>query len=216
MAEITVQLPEPILIRLREQAQKADVSPADQISQRLIADFDLAVCTEGQAQRRGLKFLREHAGYMLRTGTPVLDAKTFVWRVPVLPNLKHGKPDPMGEIHLKADTGELVTNSLAILEMANKAATLSGVEHFDEAFQKQIEELLNKNNSGKLSQTERCLLEEMVQKMQAKDLENIKCLIERLRLPKVNREKAFAALKQASAVLGKSADEPEEKGISAK
>lgn len=215
MAEIIVQLPEPIMIRLRDQAKKTDVSLAELISQRLMEGFDLAVCTEGQARRRTSKLLREHGGYMLRTGTPIFDAKAFAWRVPVLPNLKHGKPEPIGEVHLKADTGEILTDAFAIAEMAHKAAPLFGVERFDEAVQKRIEELLNKNNRGELSQTEQRVLEEMVQKMQAKDLENIHRLIERLRLPKANREKAFAALRQASAGLENFADEPEKKGISA-
>ena len=205
MAEIIVQLPEPIIIRLREQALKAELSLTELVSQRLMEDFDLAVCTEEQAQRCALTLLREHAGYMLRTGTPIFDANSFVWRVPVLPNLKHGKPEPLGEVHLKADTGEILTDSFAILEMSNKAATLLGVERFDKGFQKRIEELLNKNNSGELSQAERCVLEDMVQKIQAKDLENIQRLIERLRLPKANREEAFAALERASAALENSA-----------
>ncbi|MBI1926893.1 hypothetical protein HYR99_21945 [Candidatus Poribacteria bacterium] len=214
MAEITVRLPEPILVRLHEQAHQADVSLAELISQRLMEGFDLAVCTAGQARRRALKLLREHEGYMLQTGTPIFDAKTFVWRVPVLPNLKCDKPESVGEIHLKADTGESLTDTFAIAEMANTAATLSGVERFDEGFQKRIEELLNQNNRGELSQTERRLLEKMVQKAQAKDLENIKRLIERLRLPKANREKAFAALERAAAALENSADESEGTGIS--
>ncbi|HIE25823.1 TPA: hypothetical protein EYP66_00880 [Candidatus Poribacteria bacterium] len=201
MAEITVQLPEPIIIRLREQALKSQVSLPELVSQRLMEDFDIAVCTEVQARRRALKLLREHAGYMLRTGTPIFDANTFTWSVPVLPNIKDGKPEPIGEVCLKADTGEILTDSFAILEMSNKAGTLLGVERFDEGFQKRLEELFNKNNSGELSQAERCVLEEMVQKIQAKDLENIQRLIEQLRLPKTNRKKAFAALKRASVAL---------------
>jgi hypothetical protein len=214
MAEITVRLPEPIFIRLREQALKADVSLTELVSQRLMEDFDLAVCTERQARRRVLKLLREHAGYMLRTGTPIFDANAFVWRVPVFPNLKHGEPEPIGEVHLKADTGEILTDSFAIVEMSNQAATLLGVERFDEAFQKHIEKLLNKNNSGELSQAEQRVLEEMVQKVQAKDLENIQRLIERLRLPKENRDEALAALERASAALENSADGQKETGIS--
>lgn len=201
MAEIIVQLPEPIITKLREQALKAEVSLTEFVSKRLMEDFDLAVCTEKQVRRRVLKLLREHAGYMLRTGTPIFEANNFLWRVPVLPNLKKGKSEPIGEVHLKADTGEILTDSFAILEMSNKAATLLGVERFDEYFQKRVEGLLNKNNSGELSQTERCVLEEMVQKVQAKDIENIQRLIERLRLPKANQEEAFAALKRASAAL---------------
>ena len=161
-----------------------------------------------------LKLLREHGGYLLRTGTPIFDAKTFVWRVPVLPNLKHGKPESVGDIHLKADTGEILTPPFAIVEMADKAAPLFGVEHFDDDFQKQREELLHKNNRGELSQAERRLLEEMVQKAQAKDLENIQHLIERLRLPKANREEALAALRRAAAAVENSADEPEKTRIS--
>lgn len=214
MATITVRLPEPILVRLHEQARQADVSLVELISQRLMEGFDLAVCTAGQARRRALKKLREQREYLLRTGTPIFDAETFVWRVPVLPNLKHGKPEPVGELSLKADTGEILTDSFAIVEMAHKAVPLFGVERFDEAFQKRIEELLNQNNRGELSQTEQGVLEEMVQKMQAKDLENIHRLIERLRLPKADREKAFAALARAAAALENAADEPEETGVS--
>ena len=186
MAEIIVQLPEPIITLLRNQALKAELSLTELVSQRLMEDFDLAVYTEGQARRRALKLLREHAGYMLRTGTPIFDENTFLWRVPVLPNLKHGKPEPLGEVHLKADTGEILTDSFAILEMSNEAAPLLGVERVDEDFQKRLEELLNKNNSGELSQAERRVLEDMVQKIQAKDLENMQHLIKQLRLPKAN------------------------------
>jgi len=197
MAEIILQLPEPIVARLREQADKAEVSLTELVSQHLMEDFDIAVCTEKQVQRRVLKLLREHAGYTLCTGTPIFDAKTFEWRVPVVPNLKHGKPEPVGEVYLKADTGEILTDSSAILEMSNKIMLFLGVERFDENFQKRFEELLNKNNNGELSQAERRVLESMAQKIQAKDLENIRRLIERLRLPKENQEKAFAALKRA-------------------
>jgi hypothetical protein len=216
MAEIIIRLPEPIITKLREQAIKVKLSLDELVSQRLMEDFDIAVCTEKQARRRVLKLLREHAGYMLRTGTPIFDVNTFLWRVPVLPNLKHGEPEPIGEVHLKADTGEILTDLSVILEVSNKAATLLGVERFDEAFQKHLEELLNKNNSGELSQTERRVLEEMVQKIQVNDLENIQRLIKRLRLPKANREEAFAALKRASAALEHPADEPKETRISAK
>jgi len=177
MAEIVVQLPEPIIVQLREQALKAEVSLSKLISQRLMKDFDFAICTEGQARRRVLKLLRKHAGYMLRTGTPVFDAKTFVWRVPVVPNLKRGKAEPIGEVRLEADTGKILTDSFAILEMSNKAASFLGVERFDESFQERLEALLNKNNNGELSQAEQRVLESMVQKIQAKDLENIQRLI---------------------------------------
>lgn len=215
MAEIIVQLPEPIIIRLREQALNSKVSLPELVSQRLMEDFDIAVCTEVQARRRALKLLREHAGYMLRTGTPIFDANAFTWRVPVLPNLKDGKPEPIGEVCLLADTGEILTDSFAILEMSNKAGTLLGVERFDEGFQQRLEELFDKNNRGELSQAERRVLEEMVQKTQAKDLENIQRLIEQLRLPKGNRDVAFAALERASEALEKEAhDEPKETGIS--
>ncbi|MBM3242488.1 hypothetical protein FJZ31_40020 [Candidatus Poribacteria bacterium] len=210
MGEIIVQLPEPIITRLREQALKADVSLVELVSQRLMEGFDLAVCTEGQARRRVLKLLREHAGYMFRTGTPTFEANAFVWRVPVFPNLKRGKQEPVGEVHLKADTGEILTEPLAILEMSDKVAPLLDVERFDESFQKRIAELLNKNNNGELSPAERRLLENMVQKTQVKDRENIQRLIERLRLPKANREAALAALERASAVLENAADEPKE------
>lgn len=211
MDEIVVQLPEPIIARLREQSLKAEVSLAEMISQRLVEDFGLAVCTEEQARRHALEFLRKHTGYMLRTGTPVFDAKTFVWHVPVLPNLEHGKPNPIGEVRLEADTGEILTDSFTILEIADKAVSLFGIEHFDESFQKRLEELLDKNNSGELSQAERRLLESMVQKVQAKDLENIQRLMERLHLPEVNRKEAFAALKRASAALENSAKKDETK-----
>ena len=226
MAEIIVQLPEPIIIRLREQALNSKVSLPELVSQRLMEDFDIAVCTEVQARRRALKLLREYVryaqrllreppGYMLRTGTPIFDANAFTWRVPVFPNLKHGKPEPIGEVCLLADTGEILTDSFAILEMSNKAGTLLGVERFDEGFQQRLEELFNKNNRGELSQAERRVLEEMVQKTQAKDLENIQRLVEQLRLPEDNRDVAFAALERASAALEKEAhDEPKETGIS--
>lgn len=216
MAEIIVQLPEPIITRLREQALKSDVSLVELVLQRLMEDFDLAVSTERQARRRALKLLREHAGYLFRTGTPTFDANTFVWRVPVFPNLKRGKQQPIGDVHLKADTGEILTDSFAILEMSDKVLPLLGVEHFNEGFQKRIDELLNKNNNGELSQAERRLLEDMVQKTQVKDVENIQRLTERLRLPKVNQEAVLAALERASAVLENSADESKEIEISHK
>jgi len=201
MAEITVQLPEPIMVRLRQQALKADVSLSELLSKRLIEDFNLAVCTETVARRRALKVLREHAGYVLRTGLPTFDATSFQWCVPVIPNLKHGKPEPIGEVRLNAETGEVLTEPSTILEMSNRVATLLGIEHFDEGFQKRLDELLTKNNNGELSQDERRELMEMVQKVNAKDIQNAQRLIERIRLPKSNRKKAKVALKQASVAL---------------
>lgn len=181
------------------------------VSQRLMEDFGLAVCTEEQAQRHVLEFLRKHTGYMLRTATPVFDAKTFVWHVPLVPNLERDKLNPIGEVRLEADTGEILTDSFTVLEIADKALSLFGIERFDESFQKRLEELLDKNNSGELSQTERSLLENMVQKLQAKDLENIQRLIERLHLPEANRKEASAALKRASAALENSDKKDETK-----
>ncbi|MBM3243190.1 hypothetical protein FJZ31_43575 [Candidatus Poribacteria bacterium] len=163
METILVELPQPIVACLIKEARQKKMSVSELVAQRINRDFSFAVRTAQQARRKALKILREHAGYLLRTGKPTFDIETERWHVPALTNPRKGIPVNVGEVIIAAESGEVLTDLNSILSFAEEAGLHLGIEKFPEAFQERISFLLAKNNNGELTADEKRELNEMME-----------------------------------------------------
>ena len=134
--------------------------------------------------------MREHAGYLLRTGKPTFDIEMEQWHVPALTNPRKGILINVGEVIIDAESGEVLTDLNSILNFAEEAGLHLGIEKFPEAFQERISFLLTKNNNGELTTDEKSELNEMMEKWRLKNLENAQRLVENICIPKAKRVEA--------------------------
>ncbi len=201
METILVELPEPVAACLMKEARREKMSVSELVAQRINRDFSFAVRTAQQARRKALKILREHAGYLLRTGKPTFDVDMERWHVPALTNPRKGTAVNVGEVIIAAKSGEVLTDSNSIHNFAEKAGLHLGIEKFPETFQERISFLLTQNNNGELTADEKCALNEMMKKWRSKNLENARRLVENIRIPKSKRVDAELREARAQEIL---------------
>jgi hypothetical protein len=211
MIEITVKLPEPVVAQLHKQAHVSELSPEALLTQRIVHAFNFALTTETQARWKALQCLRDVAGYLLRTGKPIFEPETLTWRVPVVPNLKRGTPEPIGELRLSAETGEILTEGEAVLKMVDCTMPLFGVQKMADDFQNRLESLMTQHNNGALTEGEQKELAQMVATLETHDLENLRRLVENVRLPARKRDEASVRENQVKILLTRLKDR---KGVS--
>jgi len=201
METILVELSEPVAACLIKEALRKNVSVSELVAQRINSDFNFAVRTAQQARRKALKILRQHAGYLLRTGKPTFDVEMGRWHVPALTNPRKGTPVSVGEVIIAAESGEVLTDLNSILNFTEKAGLHLGIEKFPEAFQNRISFLLTKNNNGELTADEKRELNEMMEKWRSKNLENAQRLVENIRIPESKRIEAKRREARAQEIL---------------
>jgi len=206
METIFVELPEPVVACLRKEARQEKISVSELVAQRINSDFNFATRTAQQARRKAIKIMREHAGYLLRTGKPTFDIKTGQWHVPALTNPRKGIPVSVGEVIIDAESGEVLTDSNSIHNFTEEAGLHLGIEKFPEAFQERMSILLTKNNNGELTDDEKRELDEMMERWRSKNLENTRRLVENIRIPKSQRVEAELREARAQDILSNLTD----------
>ncbi len=187
MAEMIVELPEPIYERLSREATAGGLSPSGWLARKLRREFGIAISTEKTAKRRAMKTLRAEAGNLLRAGKPLFDATTLQWRVPVLPNLRDRELKPVGFLCLDAKTGEVLIDSRTVNEMAEKAGPELGIQQLPFNVQNRLDALLDAQTESALTDSEKRELDELVTHWEIHNLTNLLRLTECLRIPPSNQ-----------------------------
>lgn len=201
MAEMIVELPEPIYKRLSLEATAGGLSPSGWLVRRLSREFRIAIGTEKTAKRRATKTLRAEVGNLLCAGKPLFDATTWQWRVPVLPNLRDRELKPVGFLCLDARTGAVLTDSHTVSEMAEKAAPQLGIQKLPLDVQNRLDKLLDAQAESALTDSEKRELDELVTRWEIHNLTNLLRLTERLRIPPSNQSLLDTAAANAKDTL---------------
>jgi hypothetical protein len=176
MANINIEISQPVYQYLIQQAQRVNCSLELWLQQQLSDVFGIALPTPEKASTQGQSVLRQYVGTMLRVGIPVFEATTFQWCLPVLPNLRSEHPTPVGELHFDAKTGELCTDEHAIYEMAEKAKEVMGIQHLPDEVHRRMDELSDRVDVGLLTPSEQKELDELAEQWLNHTLQNVQRL----------------------------------------
>jgi hypothetical protein len=197
MTQLTLQLPQPVYERLREQARGAHLSISELLMQRISRDLGYAVGTAQQARRRALKLLRAEAGLVLHTGSPEFDEGQQRWRVPVVPNLRGSEAEPVGEVLLDAVSGQPLTSPTEVRRMLAEATSRLQTHPLAPEDEARLRDLLAQNQQRPLSSAEQAELEALMKRDAEQSLANLYVLAEQLQLSPVQRAEMQRRLTQA-------------------
>jgi hypothetical protein len=202
MAELMVQVSEPIYHRLEVQAHAANMSVTDWLTYHLSREFNLQVATAAQARERTQAFLHESGGLILRAGEPRFEAARNLWHVPVRPRLREGKPKAVGEICLDATTGDVLSDPMAVGQMLQRARPQLGLEAWPADKQTRLDELLESQREGTLPDSEQQELTALLEEWEIHNLDNLLRLSERTSVPATRRTATTTARRQLEDLRG--------------
>ena len=153
MPQVLLDLPEETYQRLKERAQVTHLSVREILTRRIIRDFGFSINTSPQAKQLAEEWLHAHAGLLLKAGKPTFEDERQVWRVPVVTNVRSRESDLVGEVHIDAQTGNLL-ESEDIMEMLGKTQQAFGLSRIKAEQQSRLNELLESNRARKLTPQE--------------------------------------------------------------
>lgn len=170
MRPLTISLPDYLYEKLTQQAKVSKIS---------LEDFVLFQLERDEVRDTALTFLRKRAGRCLMAKEPILKESTPpVWAVPVFTNVD--PPVEVGEIHVAADTGEVLSTEMDVAEMIKKGHVSFGFESFAIEKQERLTELLALNNERVLESEEKQEMEALLAEEQALQIQNLETLGKRL------------------------------------
>ena len=170
MRPLTISLPDYLYEKLTQQAKVSKISLEDLILFQLKRD---------EVRDTALIFLRKRAGRCLLAKEPILkESIPLVWGVPIFTNVD--PPVEVGEIHVAADTGEVLSTELDVAEMIEKGHVSFGFESFAIEKQERLTKLLALNSEQVLAPEVRQEMDTLLAEKQALQLRNLQTLEKRL------------------------------------
>ncbi len=170
MRPLTISLPDYLYEKLTQQAKVSKISLEDFVSFQLERD---------EVRDTALTFLRRRAGRCLIAKEPILKESTsLVWVVPIFTNVD--PPVEVGEIHVAADTGAVLSTEMDVAEMIEKGHVSFGFESFAVEKQERLAELLALNNEQVLAPAVEQEMEALLAEKQALQIQNLQTLEKRL------------------------------------
>ena len=170
MRPLTISLPDYLYEKLTQQAKVSKIS---------LEDFVLFQLKRDEVRDTALTFLRKRAGRCLMAKEPILKESTpLVWVVPIFTNVD--PPVEVGEIHVAADTGEVLSTEMDVAEMIEKGHVSFGFESFAIEKQERLTKLLALNNERVLESEEQQEMETLLAEEQALQIQNLETLGKRL------------------------------------
>ena len=151
--------------------------------QDLLADLrealEVVVPKRNKARDTALSFLQKRAGRCLMAREPNLkDSDPSTWVVPIFTNVD--PPVGVGEIHVDANTGEVLNTEMDVAEMIEKGHVSFGFESFAAEKQERLTELLALNNEQVLAPEVKQEMEALLAEKQALQIQNLQTLEKRL------------------------------------
>ena len=170
MRPLTISLPDYLYKKLTQQAK---------VSKTSLEDFVLFQLKRDEARDAALTLLRKRAGRCLMAKEPILKKSTPpIWVVPVFTNV--APPIEVGEIHVAADTGEVLSTEMDVAEMIRKGHVSFGFEPFAAEKQERLAELLALNGEKMLESEETQEMEALLAEEQELQIRNLETLGKRL------------------------------------
>ncbi len=170
MRPLTISLPDYLYEKLTQQAKVSKIS---------LEDFVLCQLERDEVRDTALTFLRKRAGRCLIAREPILKESTrSIWVVPIFTNVD--PPVEVGEIHIDAETGEVLSTEMDVAEMIENGHVSFGFESLAIEKQERLTELLALNNERVLDLEEKQEIEALVAEEQALQIQNLERLEKRL------------------------------------
>ena len=170
MRPLTISLPDYLYEKLTQQAK---------VSKTSLEDFVLFQLERDEVRDTALTFLRKRAGKCLMAKEPILkESIPPIWGVPIFTNVD--PPVEVGEIHVAADTGEVLSTEMDVAEMIENGHVSFGFESLAIEKQERLTELLALNNERVLESEEKQEMEALVAEEQALQIQNLEGLEKRL------------------------------------
>lgn len=170
MRPLTISLPDYLYEKLTQQAKGSKIS---------LEDFVLCQLERDEVRDTALTFLRKRAGRCLIAREPILKESTrSIWVVPIFTNVD--PPVEVGEIHVAAETGEVLSTEMDVAEMIENGHVSFGFESLAIEKQERLTELLALNNERVLDSEEKQEIEALVAEEQALQIQNLERLEKRL------------------------------------
>ena len=170
MRPLTISLPDYLYEKLTQQAKVSKIS---------LEDFVLFQLERDEVRDTALTFLRKRAGRCLMGKEPILKESTPpVWAVPIFTNVD--PPVEVGEIHVAADTGEVLSTEMDVAEMIENGHVSFGFESLAIEKQERLTELLALNSEQVLAPEVRQEMDTLLAEEQALQIRNLETLGKRL------------------------------------
>ena len=170
MRPLTISLPDYLYEKLTQEARVSETS---------IEELVLFQLKRDEIRDTALTLLRKRAGRCLTVREPILKKSSPpIWIVPIFTNVD--PPVEVGEIHVAADTGEVLSTEMDVAEMIRKGHTSFGFKSFAAEKQERLAELLALNSEKTLEPKEKQELEALLAEEQALQIRNLETLGKRL------------------------------------
>lgn len=170
MRPLTISLPDYLYEKLIQQAKVSETSVEELVLFQLKRD---------EARDTALTFLQKRAGRCLIAREPNLkDSDPPIWIVPIFTNVE--STVKVGEIFVEANTGEVLSTEMDVVEMIEKGHVSFGFKSFAAEKQERLTELLALNNEQVLAQEVKQEMEVLLAEKQALQIRNLQTLEKRL------------------------------------
>lgn len=170
MRPLTISLPDYLYEKLTQQAKVSKIS---------LEDFVLFQLERDEVRDTALTFLRKRAGRCLMAKEPILkESAPPIWVVPIFTNVD--PPVEVGEIHVAADTGEVLSTEMDVAEMIRKGHVSFGFKPLPAEKQERLAELLALNGEKMLESEETQEMEALLAEEQELQIRNLETLGKRL------------------------------------
>ena len=170
MRPLTISLPDYLYEKLMKQAKVSKIS---------LENFVLFQLERDEVRDTALTFLRKRAGRCLMVTEPILKESTPpTWGVPIFTNVD--PPVEVGEIHIDAETGEVLSTEMDVAEMIENGHVSFGFESFAEKKQERLSELLALNSEQVLAPEVIQEMDALLAEKQALQIRNLQTLEKRL------------------------------------
>lgn len=170
MRPLTISLPDYLYEKLTQQAKVFDTSLEELVLFQLKRD---------EARDSALMFLRKRAGRCLMVREPFLkESAPPIWVVSIFTNV--APPVEVGEILIDAETEEVLSTEMDVIEMIKRGHASFGFESFAAEKQERLAELLALNNEKTLESKEKREMEALLTEEQELQIRNLETLEKRL------------------------------------
>ena len=170
MRPVTISLPDYLYEKLTQQAKVSDTSLEELVLFQLKRD---------EARDAALALLQKRAGRCLIAREPNLkNSDPPIWVVPIFTNV--APPVEVGEILIDAETEEVLSTEIDVIEMIKRGHASFGFESFAAEKQERLSELLALNNEKTLESKEKREMEALLTEEQELQIRNLETLEKRL------------------------------------
>ena len=188
MKQLTITLSDEAYQQLLSEAESKQKSLEELVFERITTDRQF-IGSAKQAQTEAAKFLRKHAGKILRVGNAELDlSETPLWHVSILPNSDSVPKSPLGTISICVFSGEILTEPEEIDRILKAGLELLGLRRIPKEKQSRLSKLMRLMKEERLSEEEAIELEGLLAYADAQELKGLRAVKEKLLLNEENRQ----------------------------